>query len=53
MSLLTVSHLSHGFGEKTLYTDTGFELYPGEHMGVVGQNGTGKSTLISILTGAL
>ncbi len=53
MSLLTVSHLSHGFGEKTLYHDTGFELYPGEHMGVVGQNGTGKSTLISILTGEL
>ena len=53
MSLLEVNHLTHGFGEKTLYTDCSFELYPGEHMGVVGQNGTGKSTLISMLTGEL
>lgn len=53
MSLLTVSHLSHGFGEKTLYEDVSFELFPGEHLGVVGQNGAGKSTLIDLLTGRL
>lgn len=51
MSLLEVSNLSHAFGDKVLYKNVSMELYKGEHVGVVGQNGTGKSTLISILTG--
>ena len=51
MSLLTVTGLSQGFAEKELYRDASFELYKGEHMGVVGQNGVGKSTLIKILIG--
>jgi ATPase subunit of ABC transporter with duplicated ATPase domains len=51
MSLLEVSDLSHSFGDKALYRQSSFSLYKGEHMGVVGQNGTGKSTLIRILIG--
>lgn len=51
MSLLKVNNLCHGYGDKILYHNASFDLYKGEHMGVVGQNGTGKSTLISILTG--
>lgn len=51
MSLLEVSNLSHAFGDKVLYKQVSLEVYKGEHVGVVGQNGTGKSTLIGILTG--
>ncbi|MCH5584347.1 ATP-binding cassette domain-containing protein [Shimazuella sp. AN120528] len=53
MSLLKVEHLSHSFADKKLYENASFDLYKGEHMGVVGQNGTGKSTLIRILTGEI
>lgn len=40
------------FAEKDLYKDAEFTLEKGEHMGVVGQNGVGKSTLIKIITGS-
>ena len=49
MALLEVEHLSHSYGDKILYNDASFEFYKGEHMGIVGQNGTGKSTLVKIL----
>lgn len=49
MSLLTVENLSHSFIDKELYKDTGFTLNKEDHMGVTGQNGVGKSTLINIL----
>ncbi|GJM71861.1 hypothetical protein HMSSN036_40770 [Paenibacillus macerans] len=51
MSLLQVENLSHSFGDKKLYDSASYELYKGEHMGIVGQNGAGKSTLIGVLLG--
>lgn len=53
MSLLTVDGLSQGFADKTLYQDASFVLNKEDHMGVTGQNGVGKSTLIKILTGEI
>ncbi|MEC0135733.1 ABC-F family ATP-binding cassette domain-containing protein [Paenibacillus macerans] len=53
MSLLQVENLSHSFGDKKLYDNASFELYKGEHMGIVGQNGAGKSTLIRVLLGEI
>ena len=35
MALLEVTNLSHSFAEKVLYKDSSFELYKGEHMGIV------------------
>ena len=49
MSLLYVRELPQGYGDKTLYENAAFDIYKGEHIGVVGQNGVGKSTLLAIL----
>ena len=53
MSLLTVKNLGQGFEDKTLYENASFVLNKEDHMGVTGQNGVGKSTLIKILTGEI
>lgn len=53
MSVLTVRGLSQRFLEKQLYEDAGFQINAGEHVGITGQNGVGKSTLIKVLTGEL
>jgi ATPase subunit of ABC transporter with duplicated ATPase domains len=53
MSLLTVENLSHGFGDKILFKNVNFRLLKGEKVGLVGNNGVGKSTLLNILTGML
>lgn len=53
MSVLTVTNLSHSFIDKTLYEDANFKVEKQDHMGIVGQNGVGKSTLIKILTGEI
>ena len=49
MSLLEITNLSHSFSENVLYKNADFSLNKGEHVGIVGQNGTGKSTLIKLL----
>ncbi|MCO6527383.1 MAG: ABC-F family ATP-binding cassette domain-containing protein [Lactobacillus sp.] len=53
MSLLTVSNLGQHFVDKTLYENANFVLNKEDHLGVTGQNGVGKSTLIKILTGEI
>ncbi|SCA89558.1 ABC transporter ATP-binding protein [Streptococcus macedonicus] len=53
MSILEVKHLSHGFGERTIFEDVSFRLLKGEHIGLVGANGEGKSTFMSIVTAHL
>ena len=50
MSLLEIRRLTNSFGENLLYKNAEFALNKGEHIGVVGQNGTGKSTLIKLCT---
>ena len=51
MSILEVRKLGHGFGARTLFHDVSFRLLRGEHVGLVGSNGTGKSTFIEMITG--
>ncbi len=53
MSILNVSHLSHGFGDRMIYHDVSFRLLKGEHIGFIGANGEGKSTFFNIITGKL
>ncbi|MFR8034607.1 MAG: ABC-F family ATP-binding cassette domain-containing protein [Lachnospiraceae bacterium] len=53
MSILNVEHLSHGFGDRAIFTDVSFRLLKGEHIGLVGANGEGKSTFMNIITGKL
>ncbi|WP_312159889.1 ABC-F family ATP-binding cassette domain-containing protein [Oscillibacter sp.] len=51
MSILTVSHVSHGFGARQILKDASFRLLKGEHIGLVGANGEGKTTFLDIITG--
>lgn len=53
MSILTVTNLSHGFGDRAIFEDVSFRLLKGEHVGFVGANGEGKSTFMNIVTGKL
>ena len=53
MSILTVTNLSHGFGDRAIFQDVSFRLLKGEHIGLVGANGEGKSTFMNIITGKL
>ena len=53
MSILEVKNLSHGFGDRAIFENVSFRLLKGEHIGLVGANGEGKSTFMSIVTGRL
>ena len=53
MSILNVEHLTHGFGDRAIFNDVSFRLLKGEHIGLVGANGEGKSTFLNIITGKL
>ena len=53
MSVLTAEHVTHGFGARQILDDASFRLLKGEHVGLVGANGEGKSTFLNIITGEL
>ena len=53
MSVLTVKNISHGFGDRAIFEDVSFRLLKGEHVGLIGANGEGKSTFMNIITGKL
>ncbi|KAB7705351.1 ATP-binding cassette domain-containing protein [Bacillus aerolatus] len=53
MSILTVEQLSHGFGDRAIFDKVSFRLLKGEHIGLIGANGEGKSTFMNIITGQL
>ncbi len=53
MSILNVEHLSHSFGDRIVFDDVSFRLLKGEHIGLIGANGEGKSTFMKIVTGQL
>ena len=51
MSLLIVQDLSLSYGKKALFEGASFSIGPSDRIGLVGANGTGKSTLLKILVG--
>ena len=53
MSVLTIKGLTHIFDSKTLFNDADLSINNGEHVGIVGLNGAGKSTFMNIVTGKL
>ncbi|SHE60683.1 ABC-F family ATP-binding cassette domain-containing protein [Alkalibacter saccharofermentans] len=53
MSILTVKNLNHGYGGREILKDVSFRLLKGEHVGLVGANGEGKSSFMNIITGKL
>ncbi|MBQ8906458.1 MAG: ABC-F family ATP-binding cassette domain-containing protein [Ruminococcus sp.] len=53
MSILNVENVTHGFGARQILNNASFRLLKGEHVGLVGANGEGKSTFLNIITGKL
>lgn len=53
MSILNVENLTHGFGDRAIFSNVSFRLLKGEHIGLIGANGEGKSTFMNIITGKL
>lgn len=53
MNLLTAEHLTHSYTQRILFSDAQFSLQENEKVGIIGINGTGKSTLLKILAGVI
>ena len=53
MSVLNVEKVTHGFGARRILENASFRLLKGEHVGLIGANGEGKSTFLNIITGQL
>ena len=53
MSILNAENISHSFGGRQILEDASFRLLKGEHIGLIGANGEGKSTFLRIITGEI
>jgi ATPase subunit of ABC transporter with duplicated ATPase domains len=53
MAILDVKDINYSIANKVLYLNASFTFNKGDHLGIVGQNGVGKSTLINILIGKI
>ena len=53
MSVLLVKNMNHGFGDRAIFEDVSFRFLKGEHVGLIGANGEGKSTFMNIVTDKL
>lgn len=51
MNIINIEHISKIYGEKTIYEDASFGIQQGDKIGIVGINGTGKSTLLKMVAG--
>lgn len=53
VSVLVVENVTHGFGARQILDNASFRLLKGEHVGLIGANGEGKSSFLNIITGQL
>ncbi len=53
MSILNAENITHGFGGREILENASFRLLKGEHIGLIGANGEGKSTFLKIITGEI
>ena len=51
MNIINIEHISKIYGEKTIYEEASFGIQQGDKIGIVGINGTGKSTLLRMIAG--
>lgn len=51
MNILNIEHISKIYGEKVIFEDASFGIQEGDKVGIIGINGTGKSTLLKMLAG--
>lgn len=51
MNIINIEHISKRFGDKFLFEDASFGVQEGDKIGIVGINGTGKSTLLQMIAG--
>ena len=53
MSILNAENITHSFGGRQILEEASFRLLKGEHIGLIGANGEGKSTFLKIITGEM
>ena len=49
MNILNIEHISKIFGEKVIFDDVSYGIHEGDKIGIIGINGTGKTTLLKII----